>query len=433
MFKFCARLLAVMVFLTTTGSAFAEGFALYEYSARGVALGGAMMARKADPSAVAYNPALLTQLKGAHVAGGASFISPRGKMDWEKADGESGSTSLKTNTWIIPHLYYTQQLSDDWYFGVGEFSRFGLGFEYPHGWPGRFNIYEVALQTASLNPNIAWKATEQLSLAAGIEIVYVTLDLKKRVKGPVLNPFTGNPLGYNEVDANIQNADDVGVGFNVAGHYQFDDEWAAGLQYRSQVRVHAHGDAQFTNMGYYGDPAGSGFSGAYYNAMFKDGTAHATVILPDSVSGGVAWTPREDLSIEVGAIWTRWSTFRGLNIHMPDPLPASNNPKHWRDTWRFNVGVEYDVLDWMTLRAGYVWDQSPMTEEYEDYLVPTDDRNIYSAGLGLRWDAWTVDMAYAYIHPRGRVYDSSSKTNVLDSKANASYTSIVSFTLGYEF
>lgn len=436
MLKFCARLLAVLVFSSTAGSAFAEGFALYEYSARGIALGGAMMARKADPSAVAYNPALITQLKGAHVAGGASFISPRGKMRWEQPNGDSGSTSLKTNTWIIPHLYYTQQLSDDWYFGIGEFSRFGLGFEYPHNWPGRFNIYEVSLQTVSLNPNVAWKATDKLSLAAGVEIVYVSLDLKKRAGQEVIDhPLLGQ--ASMEVDTSIKNAEDVGVGFNVAGHYQFDEEWAVGLQYRSQVRAHAKGDTEFTYLGLSGTAAGNPLveqqAKAGYNDNFKDGRAHSTVILPDSVAAGVAWTPMEDLSIEIGAVWTRWSMFRSLNIHLPDPLDASNNPKRWRDTWRFNTGIEYDVLDWMTLRAGYVWDQSPMTEKYEDYLVPTDDRNIYSVGMGLHWDSWTVDMAYAYIHPRGRVYHSSDKTNVLDSKAKASYTSIVSFTLGYQF
>ena len=170
--KFCIRLAVLACFLILTGNAHAEGFALYEYSARGVALGGSVMARKPDASAVAYNPALMTRLPGIHIMGGLSAITPDGKMRSTDAFGDTEVTSLKPSTWLIPHMYYTQRLNDRLTVGVGEFSRFGLGFEYPHNWPGRFNVYEVALTTASVNPSIAWAVTDKLSLAAGVEVVY---------------------------------------------------------------------------------------------------------------------------------------------------------------------------------------------------------------------------------------------------------------------
>ncbi len=425
----CVRLAALLWGLLLAGNAFAEGFALYEYSARGIALGGAAMARKPDASAVAYNAALLTKLPGIHLMGGVSLIEPSGKMKWKNGN-DYESTGLRDSLWAIPHAYYTQQLSDNWFFGIGEFSRYGLGFEYPHNWPGRFNIYEVSLISASLNPNIAWKATDKLSLAAGVELLYVSLDLKKRSQIPVALI----PGASFEVDSNIQNAEDLGVGFNLAAHYQFTDQWAVGLQYRSQVRVHAHGDAQFTYMGSTGVPAPyEPLVQRGYDSAFQDGGAHATVLLPDSIAAGIAWTPIPALSFEAGAVWTRWSTFRSLNIHMPHNLPTSNNPKHWKDVWRLTFGVEYDALDWLTLRAGYVFDQSPMTEGYADYLVPTDDRHIYSLGVGFKWDAWTLDLAYAYIDAVGRSYKANPATHVLNSKADASSTNIFSLSLGYTF
>lgn len=427
MHNLCIRLAALFCFLAMAGTAHAEGFALYEYSARGVALGGSLMARKPDASVVAYNPALMTRLPGIHLMGGVSAIAPDGKMRTTDQGGNTETTSLKPSTWFIPHAYYTQQLNDKFTIGVGEFSRFGLGFEYPHGWPGRFNIYEVSLKSASINPSIAWAATDKLSLAAGVEFVYVCLDLKKRAGVDI------GGLGIMEADSNIQDAEDVGYGFNVAGHYQFNDQWAVGLQYRSQVRVRAFGDVQYSYIGFSGPPPAEPFARQAYNDNFKDGGAHATVILPDSLAGGISWTPIPELSIEVGATWTRWSTFRGLNIHLPEPIGVSENPKHWSDTWRFNVGVEYEALDWLTLRAGYVYDESPMTSRYADYLVPTHDRNIYSLGVGFKWDAWTLDVAYAYIQPKDRSYSFSEETHVLDSKTKDTSTNIVSVSLGYEF
>ena len=89
------RLAAFFCFLLMSANiAHSEGFALYEYSARGVALGGAMMARKPDASAVAYNPALLTRLPGTHAMVGVTVVSPSGKMDW-KDDNRRGTTELR--------------------------------------------------------------------------------------------------------------------------------------------------------------------------------------------------------------------------------------------------------------------------------------------------------------------------------------------------
>ena len=263
--------------LASAAPVLAEGFALYEWSARGIALGGATVAREPDASTVAYNPALMTKLHGIHIQGGFSAITPDGRMQ-TTSGGVTQSTTLKPATWVVPHLYYTQQLSDRWFVGVGEFSRFGLGFEYPHNWPGRQNVYQVKLNTASINPNVAWKATDNLSLAAGVEFVYVKLDLKKRTVLP-------NPAW--EIDSDIQDAEDVSPGFNLAAHYQFNDQWAAGLSYRSQTKVRAWGDVDFNDVN-------GNIPGPVYNAAVKDGTAHAEVVFPDSVAGGVSFTPRSE-------------------------------------------------------------------------------------------------------------------------------------------
>jgi len=412
------------------GTAFAEGFALYEFGARGMALGGTLVARKPDASAVAYNPALLTRLPGINVMAGVSTVTPVGEMDTVDDHGNKDTTALKRSTWLIPHAYYTHQINDRFAFGVGQFTRYGLGFEYPHNWAGRFNIYEVALTSVSINPNIAWAATDKLSLAAGIEVLYVDLDLKKRVEVEVPGAFSF------EVDSNIQKARDTGLGWNVAMHYQFNDEWAFGFQYRSQVRVHAKGDMQYTMMNLQASSAyAAGLAQNAFNSNFKDGKAHSTVILPDSYSAGISYTPFPELSFELAATYTGWRSFRDLNIHLPDPVGVSQNRKHWKDAWRIGFGIEYSPLDWLTLRAGYTFDESPMPSgPNEDYLVPTEDRDIWSLGVGFHWGSWTVDLAYAHIGARQRVYKADSTTHVLDSRTHRDNTThTTSLSVSYQF
>lgn len=113
-------------------------------------------------------------------------------------------------------------------------------------------------------------------------------------------------------------------------------------------------------------------------------------------------------------------------------MPTSESKKDWKDTWRLNFGAEYQLLDWMAVRAGYIYDQSPMTEEYEDYLVPTDGRHIYSTGLGFTWEAWGLDLAYAYIDANGRSYEARPGSGVSKSKAYG-HSNLFSLSISYEF
>ena len=132
--------LAGVVLLLAVGlqSGYGAGFGLYEGSARGNALGGTMVGRADDPSAIYYNPAGITQLSGMQVMVGATAIRPSTTVKTMTPAGEV-STESEDNTWIPPHLYGTYQVVDNVWAGVGLFSRFGLGTEFPSDWPGRYN------------------------------------------------------------------------------------------------------------------------------------------------------------------------------------------------------------------------------------------------------------------------------------------------------
>lgn len=410
-----AAALACLFLLLSAGAALADASSIYEYSARGIGLGSAVVARRPDPSTVAYNPAQITRLSGTQVQAGAIFMIPHGEIRTWDPQGNSRTTSIKSAFWTLPTAFLTTEISGPLAFGVGLFSRFGMGSEYPADWPGRFNTYKVQLQSSSVNPNLALAVTDQLSLAAGVELLYASLDMRRRIL---------TPLG-TEVDSNIDDADAFGLGFNLAGHFRFNDQWAVGLSYRSQVKLDAKGDVSFKNLG--------GLPDEIYNANFRDGSAKGSMTLPDSVSGGIAFTPVPELSIEAGATWTRWSTFRSLNIELPSPMPEAKNPREWKSVWRLNLGVEYQALDWLYLRAGYVYDQSPLTPRYADYFTQTNGLSIYSAGLGFAWDAWTLDIAYAYCDANSRSYRASVETGALTSKSRDGWTDMFGLSIGYAF
>ena len=77
--------------------------------------------------------------------------------------------------------------------------------------------------------------------------------------------------------------------------------------------------------------------------------------------------------------------------------------KDWDDVWRFQIGLEYKANDWLDLRLGYVFDESPIPDEWADYLIPTNDRQLYSIGCGMHWDTWIVDLSYTYLDQNKRI------------------------------
>ena len=58
---------------------YGAGFALYEYSGRATAMGGAVMANGAEPASLATNPALITELDGTQAQVGVTVVSANAK------------------------------------------------------------------------------------------------------------------------------------------------------------------------------------------------------------------------------------------------------------------------------------------------------------------------------------------------------------------
>jgi long-chain fatty acid transport protein len=406
--------LTLFFFISSLGTAFGAGFALYEFGARGTSMAGTMIGRADDPSAVAYNPAGITQLEGTQTMVGLSVVTPGVKVE---TPGET--TESETNYFTPPHAYVTHQLTDKAWLGLGLYTRFGLGTEFPDGWPGEYNNLFTRVQSLSFNPNLAYKVTDTLSLAVGAEVMWFDFYQKKMV---------GRQLGG--IEAKLD-GDSYGFGGNVALHYKPNDAWALGLTYKSRVKHSIKGDADFkrtpvaTALGY-----------------FNNTSAEGDITLPDSFGLGVMFKPHEKFSIEANAIYTLWSTYDKLEITYGRALTpgaptgdakVSTTEKKWKDVWRFQVGGEYSLNDLVSLRLGYVYDQIPDRDEYADYSTPTNDRNIITTGIGFTGEKFGLDISYSYLWFADRTIDARPADGVLKSTFKDGYTHLAGISLSYRF
>ena len=389
--------------VTTAG---AEGFALTEWSSRGLSLAGGMVGRADDPSAIAYNGAGITQLPGTHVMVGLAAMDPRNHFELDWQDGGHTSLTSRSHIWSTPHAYLTHQLNDRFWFGLGLVSRFGIDHEFADDWIGRYSMTGINFKTFSLVPTVAMKVNDVLSLSAGVEIMYARFTMGRQIP-------TYQLQGQGPDSKMTLNGTDWGVGAHLGVHVRMTDELSLGFSYKSPVVLHIGGPTDFSLR----HPNLLAEMGEVPHAL--DTHMHSTVRLPDSFAVGLAYRPLENLSFEVGTVFTRWSTYDSLNISLDSGFQY-NERKEWHDGWNFNASVEYEPLDWLALRAG-IWYETPVTNEaHADFMVPSHGRTGVSVGTGFRWDNWRLDLAYAHLWERGLDYSGTDATGIRSSVSTIS-------------
>lgn len=390
-------ILFITVFLVQ--ESFSGGFALTEWSARGQALGFAMTARADEPSAVAYNPSGITQLEGWNVQGGLSLVSL--EADLETTNMYDGNTTTSQNDDAfqpLPHLYVTGPINDRLFFGAGAFTRFGLGVEWPDDWAGRYSATEAELLTFSVNTSLAYKVTDKFSVAAGVEVMYVDLNMENYVDANKILAAQGVPVNVNDpntsemdVKSKLQ-GDDTAFAYNIGFHYIPSESLAIGANYRRRVDVEASGNLRF-------DPSQT-VQNTGLGVLFQNTGISGKVTLPDMLFTGIMFRPVPELSLEIGATWTNWSLYDELKIDYDSILLGQEgtvSKKNWNDSWRYSIGAEWHVTENTDLRASYVFDETPVDYQYSDYLVPDSDRHIFGLGIGYTRNDIQFDLGYNYI------------------------------------
>lgn len=390
--KLCLVFTSVIISLALTTTVFAAGFALTEPSARANGLGGATVAMGGDPSVLFSNPAAMTRLPGIQTQVGAVVLQPKldittyGVAPFPPIPGTNSTfeqkTSMENNTHIAPSGYVTSQISDKMWLGVGAFTRFGLATEYAQTWPGRYNAYYSKVTSFEVNPNVAYKFTDKLSLSAGVSAMYFKIKLQKKIPGVLFG-------GLNDIDQTLT-ADSVGYGWNVGLHYVPFDWISIGISYRSSVKQSVEGNANFTGM-----------VNAAQFARFPssvDGTG--SIRLPEEYFLGVSFKPLKRLTWEVGGVMYGWSSYDEFKVEFADPVNGQQivaSPKNWKNSWRFQTGLEYKATDWMDLRLSYVYDQTPVPDQTLDFILPDSDRNVFGIGVGFHGQSWTLDASFNYL------------------------------------
>lgn len=384
----------------------AGGFALSEMSAASLGnahAGGAAAAE--DASTLYFNPAGMTRLQGRQFMAAISGIGL--SADFRNAGSVTGTGAPLTGgnggdagSWsFVPALYHTMQLRPELTVGIGLQVPFGLTTDYNSDWVGRYQALKSELKTININPSIAYKLNDQLSLGAGISAQYVDVELSRAIDfGSICVGTLGAPAcvpgGFvpQARDGKVTvEGDDWGFGFNLGALFELNEYARFGIAYRSRIQHDLGGDATYSLPT--GLPAPLAASPTFTNTG-----ASADLDLPESLSLSAFMQLDRKWSAMADVTWTHWSRFKELRINFNNGAPTSVTPENFRNTYRVSLALNYRHSDTWKFRGGIAYDQSPVEDEFRTPRVPDENRIWLAFGAQYRPTRMgSLDIGFAHL------------------------------------
>jgi long-chain fatty acid transport protein len=345
------------------------GLSLYEIATPDVGLAAAGYAARAqDASTLFTNPAGMSLLDGTQVEGGLQLTY--GSVSYTKNPNPSpllGTDNGGNAIGVLPgaSLFITHQLSDRFAVGFGTFSNFGLLSQYNSDWIGRYYIQEGALVGVSLMPSVSFKATDWLSVGAGLNAMYGYLDSKIAVR----------TLAAGDGQLKIQDRT-WGFGADVGVLVEPAKGTRIGLTYMSPISLDFKATPSFSNLGALGNAP----------IFTSPPQLNLGMTVPQSVmlSGYHELNEKWALLANVG--WQNWNQFGKVDVGVDSANPQSltTNLKY-QDTWHGALGAQYTASEKWLFSAGVAYDSSAVSDADRTITAPMGQ--AYRIGVGAQYKA----------------------------------------------
>jgi long-chain fatty acid transport protein len=438
------RMLFTCLALLVLVPAMALGNGLYSPSVgvRAAAMGGAFIGLADDYSAVYWNPAGITQIKGMEVtvtgADVASMASRDGLVRFEGlpgaedgfryALGEIAATSQGTFRGAPGIFFYTDPgpargIVDKVGFAAYTLTEFGSrwkgadlldGFVQPADYDQSFAIvsvgadaqdYESRIRNYTLSPIVAKEVVPGLSVGLAGNFTYGHFKLQDVL-------MVQTVVDYQQPGAEdrwilslvpLRMSDDVtawGYGATLGALYRVNRRASVGLTVRSPMTMSYEGQLDFYLSATTPDTS------IVYEEHHKD---KFDLRYPTWAGLGVAYRDFlfDGLTTTVDVQWTDWSTFESINrvIDEGANIPSEEEDQigdvthtalNWEDTVEVALGFDYRLGRTMSLHLGYRNSPSPVPDSTYDFVMPMTAKNVVTLGATMRQDYWRASLSLEY-------------------------------------
>ncbi len=365
------------------------GTRLPSHDASAVARGEAFAATADNPSAIYYNPAGITQLDGVQVRLGTYAIALDVSVD---LDAPGPAFDSKYEQQYVPNFFATWSIPNSRFsIGLGTYAPFGLALEYPDDTPFRTLAKKGSITYLTINPVIAMKVTDSLSVAAGLMVNRASAELEQGVLAP------GDKFRFE--------GDDVAIGFNLGLRWQPHRMHSFGVTYRSPttMRFEGHTQLQYDGFTVPVEVAPGIVFPVDIPGADQTENAKADFRFPQIVVVGYSFRPTPDWNFEVNVDWTDWDNLNTVTVRQQKSADVSL-PFNWESSFIYEFGVTRKLGTW-SLSAGYIYSENSVPNESFNPIVPDTNRHIIAAGVGQELEHFNWALAYQYAYGPRRTID----------------------------
>jgi long-chain fatty acid transport protein len=394
-------LLFLVVFLLAHVCAYAVGFRDPNQDPEGIARGNAFVATADNASAIYYNPAGITQLDGQQAHVGLYVISADTKFT-----SPSGVTAeTDTTPQPVPQLYYANSLKSlPLSFGLGVYAPYGLSLDWGNNTPFRTVAEKGTLLYLCVNPVIAWKIVDSLSIAVGPTLNYSQAELKQGF------------LPFNPNDQFRVKGDGFAPGFNAGLRWQPHPMVSFGINYRSSTTVDYNGTSQTTPPGPF----------PYYPQTDTRGSIH----FPQFVATGISFRPTKNWNFEVDVDWTDWDSVKQI-VFKGTPLGDIPLVLNYRSSFMYEFGVTRQLGKGYFVSVGYIYSENSSPDKNFNPLIPDSNLQLGSIGVGHHGTRWDWAFGYHFAYNAGR--DVQGNVNPLVDGTYRTFNNAVDASLTFKF
>ena len=392
--------LALLIMATQTHAA---GYQLAEQSATGLGRAFAGEAAIADNASIlGRNAGAITRFTSPTLSGGVIYLKPDVNISGQVQDisgiKDANANDIAGDAWI-PNLYFITPINERLSLGLSATSHYGLGIEMPQGYDaGHFgNVSDI--RTVDVGTALAYRLNDMVSIGAGLSIV--------QGEGEVGGTYPTTLTNGQSVIAKHVTGDGSELSWNAGILLTPSQQTRIGLSYRNGVNLKLKGDATVSK------PVAPG--------KFVTVSDQGNLILPLPATAEVAFYHElaERLALHGSLNWTDWSKFESLTANLDHLGTLPIKEEHWQDSWRYALGMTYQLAPQWQLRSGIAYDQSPVPAANRTISIPDADRIWYSAGLGYRHSkALSVDLGLTFVDGKQvNVHESLSQPIVVKGQA----------------
>ncbi|MDH7628627.1 outer membrane protein transport protein, partial [Aeromonas salmonicida] len=241
--------------------------------------------------------------------------------------------------------------------GLAATSYYGLGVEMPDNYnAGHFgNISDI--KTLDLSASLAYRINQMWSVGGGLSAI--------QGEGEVGGTFPSN----NKIAKHLK-GDGWAMGWHLGTLLELSETTRLGLSYRHDVTLTLSGDA----------------IGIEQNGQAFTDTGSLDLPLPATAELALFHQLTPTLALHSSINWTNWSKFVQLESELDNHGIMHIKDEHWEDSWRYALGLTYQLAPQWQLRSGIAYDRSPVPADRRTISIPDSDRVWYSAGVGYQVD-----------------------------------------------